>query len=223
MRPGEHRGRGWALLRRLVVTAVALLMTVAVFLLLPLIESIGQSPVADTTIRGVDTADVPPPPTPPPPSETEPERPPEPPPELTETAPPLDLSQLEMALDPGFGAGSGISGDYAIRLDGLTQSAAADTDALFSIADLDQEPRALSQAGPMMTAELRRKAPGTVHIVFVVDQQGRVQDPIVQKASDPAFERPALQAIKQWRFEPGKKAGKPVRFRMRVPFTFPKS
>jgi protein TonB len=36
------------------------------------------------------------------------------------------------------------------------------------------------------------------------------------------FEAPALKAVKQWKFEPGKKNGKAVRFRMRVPITFPK-
>ena len=36
----------------------------------------------------------------------------------------------------------------------------------------------------------------------------------------PQFEAAALAAIRQWKFEPGKRAGKPVRFRMRQPFTF---
>ncbi len=32
----------------------------------------------------------------------------------------------------------------------------------------------------------------------------------------------ALTAVKQWKFEPGKRNGKAVRFRMRVPISFPK-
>jgi len=44
----------------------------------------------------------------------------------------------------------------------------------------------------------------------------------VQNSTDPIFEGPALAAIKQWKFEPGKRKGEPVRFRMRVPITFPK-
>ena len=32
----------------------------------------------------------------------------------------------------------------------------------------------------------------------------------------------ALKAVKQWKFEPGKRKGKPVQFRMRVPITFQK-
>ena len=47
---------------------------------------------------------------------------------------------------------------------------------------------------------------------FTVDERGRVQNPKVEKSTDPAFDKPALDAIKQWRFEPGSrgalKAGK---------------
>ena len=44
---------------------------------------------------------------------------------------------------------------------------------------------------------------------------------MVQKSSDPVFETPALAAVKQWKFEPGKRNGQAVRFRMRVPINFP--
>jgi protein TonB len=30
-----------------------------------------------------------------------------------------------------------------------------------------------------------------------------------------------MKAVKQWKFEPGKRKGQAVRFRMRVPITFP--
>ncbi|MBZ0258769.1 energy transducer TonB, partial [bacterium] len=53
-------------------------------------------------------------------------------------------------------------------------------------------------------------------------QRGQVENPIVQKSTDPIFENPALSAVKKWKFEPGKRNGEPVRFRMRVPITFPK-
>ena len=59
-------------------------------------------------------------------------------------------------------------------------------------------------------------------LIFIVNERGRVERPIVQKSSNPAFERAALDAIKKWRFEPGKRKGEAVSFRMRVPITFPK-
>jgi protein TonB len=93
-------------------------------------------------------------------------------------------------------------------------------DELFSLADLDQKPRPVFQQQPTLTALLKKKLPANVVVVFTVDQQGRVENPVVQSASDPAFEQPVLAAIKQWKFEPGKRSGKAVRFRMRQPFSF---
>lgn len=198
----------------------ALLATLLAFLVLPVMATIGKPNLPDLTLSQVDTAVVPPPP---PPPEPEPEKPKEqepPPPELQEPAQPLDLSQLELALNPGLGGDFG-GGDFAI---GKIAAAAAGDDGesgLFSLADLDQKPRAIHQPSPALTPELRRRAPATVHILFLVNPDGRVENPIVQKSTDPAFEAPAIAAIKQWKFEPGKRNGQPVRFRMRVPITFP--
>ncbi|HKL20472.1 MAG TPA: energy transducer TonB, partial [Tichowtungia sp.] len=112
-------------------------------------------------------------------------------------------------------------GDFAVSLKTIA-SKGDDMDSIFSMADLDQKPRVVYQPGPTITKQIRRKAPGTAYIIFVVDQNGRVVNPAVQKSTDPVFEKPALAAVKQWKFEPGKRNGKPVRFRMRVPITFPK-
>lgn len=195
-------------------------MTLTFFLVLPFIQSISATGPAELIVQSVDTASLPPPPPPPPEEEREPEPEEEQePPELMETPQPLDLSQLELALSPGFGDGWG-SGDFSLRLDTVSSSK-EDVDALFALADLDQKPRPLYQPSPVVGAALRKKAPGTVNILFIVDQDGRVQNPIVQSSSDSVFERPALAAVKQWKFEPGKRNGAPVRFRMRVPITFP--
>jgi protein TonB len=199
------------------VAGGAVTLTATVFLVLPFIQAISNSVSADTVLQTVDAVNVPPPP---PIEEEEPEpeeEPEEEPPELAEQTP-LDLSQLELALNPGA-MGEGF-GDLAARLDSV-EGGRADVDSLLSLADLDQKPRAISQPNPALTADLRRKAPGTVHVIFVVDQSGRVESPLVQKSTDPVFERPALAAIKRWKFEPGMKNGKPVRFKMRVPITFP--
>jgi protein TonB len=197
-------------------------LTLVFFLVLPLLQAISAVPPADLMVTGIDTAALPPPPPPPP---IEEEKPPEQeqeakPPELTEAAPPLDLAQLELALNPGAGAGEGAGGDFAIKIQAIGGQGSDDGDALFSLADLEQKPRVLFQQQPQLTAAMRKKLPGTVAILFVVDPSGRVTNPIVQSASDPIFEAPALAAIKQWKFEPGKRSGKPVQFRMRVPMTF---
>ena len=45
-------------------------------------------------------------------------------------------------------------------------------------------------------------------------------DPRVVKSSDRMFEEPTLRAVAKWQFEPGRRAGRIVRFRMAVPVVF---
>lgn len=209
-----------------VVLVVGLACALGLFLLLPFLQAISATTPEDTTLRTVATADVPPPP---PPPEQEPEQEEQQqeeakPPELSEEAPPLDLAQLELALNPGMG-GDGLGGDFVVKLNVMAATGSSgggeEVDSLFSLADLDQQPRIVYQPGPTVTADMRKKLPGSVSVLFIVDQQGRVENPIVQKSTDPVFEKAALNAVKQWKFEPGKRKGQPVRFRMRVPITFP--
>jgi protein TonB len=201
-------------------------LTLVFFLVLPLMQTIAKPLTNDLFLTEVDLGSIePPPPAPPeeePESEPEPE---EPPMELeSEEAPPLDLSQLELALNPG-GFGQGWMGgmDFAVKLNTMASTSSSDNlDAIFSMADLDQKPRVISQRGPVYTKQLRKNAPAKVNIIFMVDETGRVIDPKVKNSTNALFDNPALAAVKQWRFEPGKRAGKPVRFRMMAPITFPK-
>lgn len=195
--------------------------TGGLFLVLPLIQAIHPPPKHDLQLTSIDTGNVPPPPPPPEEPEQEEEEPQdEPPPELEpQESQPLDLSQLETLLNPGFGDGFGAS-DMSLALNNVVQ-ASKEEGGLFSLGDLDQKPRVVRQTSPIMDAKMRQRAPGSVAVIFIVDESGRVVNPIVQKSSDPIFERAALAAIREWRFEPGKRGGKPVRFRYRVPITFP--
>jgi protein TonB len=222
-----RRTGGFArILGRLVQSALALAaaggLSFAFFLTLPLLQRMGRPPESTLEVRTVDATVLAPPP-PPPPEEEQNEPPPT---ELTEqAAPPMDLSQLEMALDPGAGGGVGGAGAMAGgRLGGAGGGDAErgkEADAVFSLADLDQPPRVVTQPPPQYPADMRsQKARGTVHVLFVVDRNGRVVKPQVQKSTHTAFERPALEAVRQWRFEPGKRSGQAVQFRMRVPITF---
>lgn len=195
-------------------------LTGVFFLVLPVLQVITKPPTKDLTIRSVDVAVNEPPP-PPPMEEPEPEEqdePPPPPPAVD--APPLDLSQLELALNPGDG-GFG-TGDFAINLSGVSGSN-EEVDAIFSLSDLDQKPRVVYQPAPIYPQELAKKnMQGTVYVLFVVDKTGRATNLKVQKSTHPAFNEPALKAVKQWKFEPGKRKGNPVQFRMRVPISFQK-
>ena len=137
-------------------------------------------------MQTVDSAYIPPPPPPPEeePEEEEEEQEEEPP-ELAEETPPLDLSQLELMLNPGFSGWMG--GDFAVKLNTMG-ARGEDLDELFSLADLDQKPRCIYQPSPTLNAKLRKKAPGKVNVIFIVDERGRVQDTKVRSSSDPIFE-----------------------------------
>ena len=66
----------------------------------------------------------------------------------------------------------------------------------------------------------RKKIDGTATVSFTVDPRGRVGDPAVVSASQPEFGEAALAAIRQWRFLPGVKDGRPVESRAEMPFEF---
>lgn len=198
----------------------SLAVTLTVFMVLPILQVITKPPTKDLTIRSVDVANVPPPPPPPMEEQEEPEPEEQPPPPPAVDAQPLDLAQLELALNPGAGGFGG--GDFSVNLDGIAGNS-EEVDAIFSLSDLDQKPRVVYQPTPVYPKELARKnMQGTVYILFIVDKNGRTRDLKVQKSTHPAFNAPALKAVKQWKFEPGKRKGKPVSFRMRVPITFQK-
>lgn len=54
---------------------------------------------------------------------------------------------------------------------------------------------------------------GKVLVAFVIDTQGQVVNPHVIRSNNPWFERPALDAILKWKFEPARKDGRPVNTR----------
>lgn len=206
----------------LVVVVGAVALTLVFFLVLPLMQAINKPPTNDLTVHDVAVTDTPPPP--PPPEEKPPEEPEEPEeaPELSEEAPPLDLSQLELALNPSFGSGA-LTGDFAVKIN--VAEAATEDGGIFSLNDLDQKPRVIYQPAPKLTAAMRkatRSSEATVYIIFIVDKNGRVSNAAVQKSSNPLFNAETLNCIRKWKFEPGKKNGKAVSSRMRVPITYPK-
>ena len=86
---------------------------------------------------------------------------------------------------------------------------------------LDDTPRTRSQVSPAYPAAERNAGiTGEVVVEFVVDETGRVQQARIVRSSQRAFESSALHAVEKWRFEPGKKDGRAVKFRMVVPIQF---
>lgn len=146
-----------------------------------------------------------------------------------DNAPALDaasLGAIEAALNGHTGDGSfGSALSFASggRIGGTGQAGALDQqlDDAFSLADIDQKPTVVFQTAPLYPSELRsQKLEGVVSVIFIVDAQGKVVDPRVEKSTNPAFDKPALDAVRQWKFEPAVKAGERVGCKMRVPIRF---
>lgn len=61
---------------------------------------------------------------------------------------------------------------------------------------------------------------GEVIVTLRVTPQGGVLDPVVERATDPAFAEAALAAVRQWRFLPRVRNGRAEESQVRIPFDF---
>lgn len=194
-----------------------LLLAFAVFMTLPLMQMIGQQKQEDRTVRQVEAV-VPPPPPPieeePPPPEDAPE--PESQPEMDAQPENISMDALAQSLG-GAGAGTG-----AQLINEALQSAVQQQGAgAFSLADLDTKPKPIQRVPPKYPRELaKRGISGTVRIEFTVDKNGRVVSPRVVSSDNRQFNDAAMDALRQWRFEPGQRGGQKVAFKMEQPIRF---
>jgi protein TonB len=93
--------------------------------------------------------------------------------------------------------------------------------AIFRTVDLDGVPRVRSQTAPTYPFEAKsRGLSGEVLVEFSVDENGAAFDLRVVRSSDRIFEEAALRAVARWKFEPGRRDGRIVRFKMSVPIVF---
>jgi len=87
--------------------------------------------------------------------------------------------------------------------------------------DLDRVPRATAQMPPDYPSDLRRTSvTGSVTVEFDVDPSGRVIRASAVRFTHREFVDPAVRAVLRWHFEPGKRNGRAVPFRMMIPIEF---
>lgn len=198
--------------------AFSVLFTALLFGFIPFAHRINK-PERTLVLTSTRAVDLPPPDQekPPTPPELEAESPLEAPPapQLTEAAQPIPLSaDLEVAL----GSGGALAGFGEIRALAATETVRQE---VFDVSDLEQRPEPVSQVPPVYPPELKKaRIEGLVTLVFVLSEEGRVEDPRVEHSTRPEFERPALEAIRKWRFRPGMREGRPVRSFIRQPLRF---
>jgi periplasmic protein TonB len=92
---------------------------------------------------------------------------------------------------------------------------------IFTIGALDRVPRAKGQIPPDYPYAMKQTgAGGSVLVEFDVDTAGHVVRAEAISYTDREFVEPAVRAVRKWRFEPGRRNGKAVSFRMAVPIEF---
>ncbi|MES2697976.1 MAG: energy transducer TonB [Verrucomicrobiota bacterium] len=84
-----------------------------------------------------------------------------------------------------------------------------------------EPPVPVRTAAPDYPDELRREGvSGLVMIKCEIDAQGNVTSAEVEKSSNAAFEKPAVAAVKKWKFKPAKQDGTPIAIKVSIPIKF---
>ena len=138
-------------------------------------------------------------------------------PEMKEPPPPMTLSQLEMALNPGVGDATGDFGfgDFDEGIDAL------DGMQIFDLSDVDKRPSAISMTTPQYPYNLKQqKIKGRAVIEFVLDAKGKPQRVRAVSSTNKEFEQPAIDCVTRSIWDPARKDGKAVACRVRIPIEF---
>lgn len=84
-----------------------------------------------------------------------------------------------------------------------------------------EPPVPVRTVAPDYPFEMRREGtPGLVTVKCTIDEQGNVVEPVVEKSSNPAFEKPAVDALRKWKFKPAKQDGNPIATKISIPIKF---
>lgn len=203
---------------RIFISAMALVAIM--FVALPFTQYLSNIGKKTSTIRKVELS-LPPPEHLDFQDEPEPEKTPpkQDAPELQEAPAQLDLSQLEMALNPGVG--DAMAGAFAMPgFDLQPSSALADLE-IFEIDDLDKLPKLRHGVKPRYPKELLSEhIGGLVRLKVLLDVNGHVTVQEVLESSRKEFEQPAIEAAEQFVYDPPTKDGKPVNTQFALPIRF---
>ena len=119
---------------------------------------------------------------------------------------------LAALLATGFTA-SAAAQELSIPCDDLEEKALAESNA-----DEVERISAFTPATPLKRIDpkypsqaIRKGREGWVRLSYVIDEEGRVKDPVVEDFfGSPSFKRSALSAVKKWQYNPAIKDGEPT-------------
>ena len=136
--------------------------------------------------------------------------------EIEKNREPPTLEQLELSMNADLSGFT--SSDFTVPTINLGDQL---NEIIYELEDLTRPPQPISRPSPTYPPELRRAGiSGTVVLMFVVRSDGSCSNISVERSDNPAFEEPAIRAVRKWRFDPGEKDGKAVNCRVRIPIPF---
>lgn len=145
-------------------------------------------------------------------------------PDLDEPAPPITKTEFSIPIqerpkgpETAFDRIPGIVGPGGPDTGGIGRIGPD----IFDIGKLDRVPRAKVQIPPDYPHAMKQTGTGgSVVVEFDVDTAGHVVRAEAINYTDREFVEAAVRAVRKWRFEPGRRNGKVVPFRMTVPIEF---
>ncbi len=139
------------------------------------------------------------------------------------TAAPLPSAPPSNGIGSGGGIGSGVGGGVGVgHGPGVgTGVGGGIGGGVFKVGGGISAPQPVSTPDPEYTDAARNaKTQGTCVLWLIVDQQGRPRDIRVVRGLGFGLDAKAIEAVKQWRFEPAKKDGQPVNVQISVEVGF---
>lgn len=129
-----------------------------------------------------------------------------------------EFQTVSLELPAGFASGIGLPDDGP---GGTPQPEPPDRSA-GNESTASAAPRYLENAHPVYPAVARSRGyAGTVLLAAEIAANGRVENLTIKKSSGYAsLDRSALEAVKRWKFDPGRRMGKPVAMWVDVPVKF---
>lgn len=91
---------------------------------------------------------------------------------------------------------------------------------MLSSGQLDTKPTPTNRVAPKLSSDLRKRVKGKVDVLIIVGKDGSVSKAEVLDSPDPAVNSLCIEAAREWRFQPGTRDGKPVSFKLKLPFRF---
>jgi TonB family protein len=124
------------------------------------------------------------------------------------------------ALAPGDAARTAASDDQKSAKNSGTDDDPV-TEPVYNVGGDVKPPRVLHSVAPEFTEKSREQhIEGSVMLIAVITSKGEAHQIRVQKSLDKELDEKAIEALRQWRFQPGQKDNKPVATRVPIEIRF---